>query len=103
MITLEWNGQIVFVFAAPEAQQVEVVGAFDGFDEQTVPMTRGDDGLWRAAVCPGPGSYLFRYRVDGNRWEIDEEAHGISEGADGTCKSRVWCPPLRLDPDSLAA
>jgi hypothetical protein len=34
---------------------------------------------------------------------LDETAHGIHRTADARAKSRIWRPPLRQDPDSLAA
>ena len=65
-------------------------------------MHRGEDGVWRLRFDPGPGVHLFRYLVDDRRWRLDPAAHGTCRSADGRCKSRVWRPPLRLDPDALA-
>lgn len=103
MVNLDLDGTIVFQLVMPDAECVEVIGAFEGYDERTYPMLRGPGGEWRLTIDPGPGEYLFRYRVDGRIWMLDEQAHGICEAADGVEKSRVWLPPLRLDPDSLAA
>jgi 1,4-alpha-glucan branching enzyme len=103
MVSIEADGTIVFALHQPRARCVEVVGAFDGWHEKRLPMQRGDDGVWRLSLDPGPGTYLFRYLVDGRRWRLDPAAHGTCRSADGRCKSRVWRPPLRLDPDALAA
>jgi 1,4-alpha-glucan branching enzyme len=103
MVGIELDGRIVFTLHDLGAERVEVVGAFDGWGEQRLPMEPTGDGWWRLAIDPGPGSYLFRYLVDGTRWVLDGTAHGTCQAADGTVKSRLWRPPLRQDPDSLAA
>jgi 1,4-alpha-glucan branching enzyme len=103
MVSIEADGTITFTIHEPHARRVELVGAFDGWHERHLPMQRGDDGVWRIRIDPGPGACLFRYLVDDRRWRLDPEAHGICRGVDGRCKSRVYRPPLRLDPDALAA
>jgi 1,4-alpha-glucan branching enzyme len=103
MVSIEADGTITFAIRDPQARRIELVGAFDGWHERRLPMHRGEDGVWRICFDPGPGAYLFRYLVDGDRWRLDSHAHGICRGVDGRCKSRVWRPPLRLDPDALAA
>ena len=103
MVSIEADGTIVFSIRQPEARTVELVGAFDGWHERRLSMRRRNDGPWHLAIDPGPGAYLFRYLVDSTQWIVDEDAHGSCIVADGSVKSRVWRPPLRLDPDSLAA
>jgi 1,4-alpha-glucan branching enzyme len=103
MVTIESDGRIAFSLRRPEALQVDVVGTFEGWHERSYPMRRGDDGVWRLSLDPGPGTYLFRYRIDGRHWRLDEEAHGTCLAADGQVKSRVWGPPPRQDPDVIAA
>ena len=103
MVTLEWDGRVTFTCHAPDALSVELVGAFDGFAEQHLPMERQADGTWSVVIQPGPGSHLFAYRIDGETLIPDADAHGVTTSLDGRLMSRVWCPPLRLDPDSIAA
>jgi 1,4-alpha-glucan branching enzyme len=103
MVSYNGEGRLVFEVQAPEAEKVELVGAFHGWHEQCYPMVREDDGRWTISIDAGPGQYLFRYLIDGERWVLDEDAHGTVRTADGSEKSRAWRPPLRLDPDSLAA
>jgi 1,4-alpha-glucan branching enzyme len=102
MVVIELDGRIVFTFRKPDADSVEIVGAFDGWEEQRLAMNPVGGGHWRLTIDPGPGTYLFRYLVDGREWLLDETAHGSCETADGEIKSRLWRPPLQ-DPDSLAA
>ncbi len=103
MVSIEMDGRITFTIHRPEARKVELVGAFDGWHEQRIAMRPAGDGWWRVEIDPGPGEYLFRYLMDGKHWLLDESAHGDFLAGDGSEKSRVWRPPLRLDPDTLAA
>jgi 1,4-alpha-glucan branching enzyme len=103
MVNIELSGTIVFTIDVPLAEAVDLVGAFDGWDERRYPMHRGSGGRWRVALRVASGEYLFRYLVDGRAWMLDPMAHGTCIAVDGALKSRVWRPPLRLDPDGLAA
>jgi 1,4-alpha-glucan branching enzyme len=97
------NGRLLFSISEPDAKQVELFGAFVGWERRSYPMERSADGTWRAVLDIGPGEYLFRYLIDGRRWKLDTKAHGIVRNADGRLVSRVYCPPLQLSADELAA
>lgn len=103
MVTVDIHQGLTFRLDLPHAERVEVVGAFDGWHETAVAMYRGADGVWTAAVDAEPGTYLFRYRVDGESWLLDDDDHGRAVAADGVVKSRAYRPPRALDPDHLAA
>ena len=103
MVTIEGDGTVVFSLFAPQAAEVELVGAFDGWFEQALSMQRDSDGMWSVQLTLPGGTYLFRYRVDGEIWHLDDAAHGECTAGDGARKSRVWIPPARQDPDALAA
>ena len=65
-------------FTLPEAIQAEracLVGEFNDWDAAATPMTRGEDGIYRATLDLEPGrEYQFRYLVDGERWHNDWQA-----------------------------
>lgn len=103
MISIEPDGGVTFTVRIPSAETVELVGAFAGWNDERIPMQRAEDGTWTTRVDPGPGEHLFRYLVDGTRWVLDEEAHGVSLGEAAAPRSRLWRPPGRIDPDSIAA
>ena len=103
MVTIELDGRITLTIDAPDAECVDVVGAFDGWTEQRLPMTREADGRWRLVLDPRPGEYVFRYQIDEMIWAIDAEAHGTVVGDDGVKRSRFWRPPAEQDPDAIAA
>lgn len=92
MVTIGEEGEITFELQEGAARSVEVVGAFEGWHEQHLPMRKERDGTWCLTIDPGPGTYLFRYRIDGHRWRLDDAAHGVGTASDGTRKSRVYRP-----------
>lgn len=59
-----------FSIAAPNARNVQLAGDFTDWQQQAVPMIKGTDGVWRAAVRLAPGIHAYRFLVDG-RWEDD--------------------------------
>ena len=55
-----------------DAQQVAIVGDFNGWDAKATPMAQREaDGSWSARVPLGPGRHVYAFVVDGTRWIID--------------------------------
>jgi 1,4-alpha-glucan branching enzyme len=55
-----------FAVAAPDARRVSLVGDFDGWNPNAVPMRRGADGhTWIVDVHLAPGRHVFAYSIDG--------------------------------------
>ena len=50
---------------APNAQEVYVGGTFNGWDPGQTPMRKGADGTWRVSLRLPPGSYEYKFVVDG--------------------------------------
>ncbi len=65
-------------FILPEAIEARfacVVGEFNNWDKDSIPMTRQPDGLWSAVVEMKAGrEYQYRYFVNGNTWHNDWNA-----------------------------
>jgi len=58
-----------------EAEQVTVVGDFNGWDAAATPMKRSKTGVFKLDLDLEPGrSYQFRYLVDAVTWLNDPEA-----------------------------
>jgi 1,4-alpha-glucan branching enzyme len=59
-----------------EAKTVYLVGDFNNWDEQALPMEKLNDGRFKATIKLSPGKeFQFRYLVDGewhNEWEADK-------------------------------
>jgi 5'-AMP-activated protein kinase regulatory beta subunit len=61
-----------FAFKAPGALRVQLVGDFTHWQEAPITMKKDKDGIWRASVDLEPGSYHYRFVVDGE-WCDDPE------------------------------
>lgn len=62
---------VTFVFYAPKAASVALVGSFNDWDPQKAPMNRGKDGNWTLQVKLPQGRYEYLFLVDGARYETD--------------------------------
>ena len=64
-----------FVFAAPRARRVSLVGEFNGWNAEATPMHRSADGvLWAASLALPPGRHLYAFVVDDSTWLPDPDA-----------------------------
>jgi hypothetical protein len=67
--------QVSFVFLAPAASNVSVVGEFNDWDTGATPLARVDErGIWTVTLPLRPGRYLYMFVVDGTRWAPDPAA-----------------------------
>ena len=67
----------VTFYATPEtnAQQVYLVGDFNGWQEDSLPMQPLKDGRFKLAIDLDTNQvYQFRYLVNGTDWQNDTEA-----------------------------
>jgi len=62
--------RIEFVLEMPQAEQVILMGDFNEWDPKTHPMRKDKNGVWRKIVMIFPGSYEYRFWVDGE-WYND--------------------------------
>jgi len=75
-----------FRYKAPDAKSVEVMCEFNGW--KSVAMTKGDDGVWTAKVSLSPGTYAYKFLVNGTDWVLDPE-NSAKKTADGIENSAV--------------
>lgn len=61
-----------FRFSAPTAMSVLLAGDFTHWQQQAIPMHKGPDGVWTVTVNLPPGTYHYRFIVDGE-WQDDPE------------------------------
>jgi 1,4-alpha-glucan branching enzyme len=61
--------EVEFSFYAPEAREVFLAGEFNQWDIQSFPMRKDEEGIWRRMVELNPGSYEFKFFVDGAWFE----------------------------------
>jgi hypothetical protein len=65
---------VTFVFYAPKAKSVSLVGTFNDWDPEKTPMNRGKDGTWSVQVSLPQGRHEYLFLVDGSRYESDPNA-----------------------------
>jgi hypothetical protein len=72
---------VKFVFVAPQAAKVSLVGDFNGWDATKTPMVRAPhSGLWTVTLPLTAGRHLYSFVVDGTSWSADPAAP-IAPGA----------------------
>ena len=63
------DGTVTFNLYAPEAKQVSVTGDFAEIKQETLPMTRQENGVWTATTAVlAPELYSYSMNVDGQRF-----------------------------------
>ena len=73
-----------------EADKVQLLGDFNDWTPET--MKKYKNGKHKSTVNLDPGNtYQFRYLVDGERWENDDEADRLLPTEFGVENSAVVC------------
>ena len=70
--------KVSFAILDPEAQSVALVGDFTEWEAKAVQLKKQKNGQWKATVPLAPGSYEYRFLVDG-QWRDDPQ-----------CQERRW-------------
>jgi 1,4-alpha-glucan branching enzyme len=66
------KSQQTFSFNAPGALSVQLVADFTHWEKSPLNLRKESDGMWRTAVDLEPGTYHYRFLVDG-QWRDDPE------------------------------
>lgn len=61
-----------FSITAPAALRVALVGDFTQWQEKPINLIRQESGVWSATVELAPGTYHYRFVVDGE-WRDDPD------------------------------
>ena len=80
-----------FVFVAPNAKSVALVGDFNDWNVNETPLqpVQKQQGVWSVSVPLPPGRYTYTFVVDGETWVADPSAPPALEDDFGTPKSVV--------------
>lgn len=66
---------VTFVFRAPGATRVSLVGDFNGWDPDATPLARATTGeIWTAQVPLEHGLHAYAFVIDGQDWAPDPSA-----------------------------
>jgi hypothetical protein len=75
---------VTFVFRAPGASRVALVGDFNGWDPEATPLKRATLGdTWTAQVPLPRGLHAYAFVVDGRDWAPDPSAPLAAEATFG--------------------
>lgn len=77
-----------FSFQAPGAHQVLLAGDFTRWLTNPIPLHKQPDGAWKATASLAPGTYHYRFLVDGE-WRDDPECKVSVQNPFGTRNSVV--------------
>ena len=82
--------KVDFSFSAPYAESVLIAGDFNDWDATSHPMKRDKKGVWNASLNLSPGTYQYRFFVDGE-WQSDPGCADCVENPFGTlnCVKKV--------------
>jgi len=88
----------LLVFRAGQGvQSVSVAGEFNGWNKNANPMRKDADGVtWRTSVLLDPGSYQYKFVLDGDKWTVDPLSPTRTE-ADGNVNSLLLVTPPGYD------
>lgn len=70
------RGETEFRLLRPDARQVYLVGDFNDWQENDLPMSKSDEGEWVCRLPLPEGVYQFKYLVDGE-WCEDRSMDGV--------------------------
>jgi 1,4-alpha-glucan branching enzyme len=62
---------VTFEYFDPSATIVTLVGNFNQWDPKARPLKRDAGGLWKVTMRLEPGTYPYKFVVNGERWEED--------------------------------
>ncbi|HUL02298.1 MAG TPA: isoamylase early set domain-containing protein [Gemmatimonadales bacterium] len=92
----EGEGIAQFVARFPGARSVAVVGSFNDWRPESIPLDDSDhDGVWGATVVLPAGAHEYMFVVDGERWIADPLAERFVEDDFGRENSVVIVRPRR--------
>ena len=74
---------VTFELPGVQAETVSVVGDFNNWEPANGAMKRRKDGVWTKAIRLAPGTYRFRYVVEGDQWLNDPAADGYEPSGFG--------------------
>jgi 1,4-alpha-glucan branching enzyme len=75
-----------FKYKAPDATSVELMCENNGW--KAVPMTKGEEGIWSTKVTLSPGTYAYKFLVNGKDWVFDPD-NSAKKSVDGNENSAV--------------
>ena len=82
MTSCDRDGVVTFRFYRPNVSLVSVLGTFNGWCGDSLPMASAGDGWWSLEAELPAGDYRFRFFADGE-WFTDFAANGVENAKFG--------------------
>ena len=79
---------VKFVYHAPSASSVRLVGDFNQWNKEKTPLRKSSDGYWTIELEFKPGRYNYLFYIDETRWAPDPAA-SLNEDDDFGRKNSV--------------
>ena len=79
------DGVVRFIHVDAAAKSVHLVGDFNGWSPTATPLDREADGTWAASVFLDPGTYEYKFFVDG-QWLLDVDNPEVSENGNSVVR-----------------
>ncbi|OOC43488.1 isoamylase [Thermosipho sp. 1074] len=78
------DDKVVFTFKeAVDAKVVYLAGTFNNWSSSSIAMEK-EEGVWKISLKLEPGTYQYKYVIDGKNWKEDPEAPGyVDDGFGG--------------------
>lgn len=67
--------KVEFLLYAPQANEVILLGDFNEWKGEKYRMKKGNLGTWERILMLPPGTYEYKYVVDGTWWENTSDHH----------------------------
>jgi 1,4-alpha-glucan branching enzyme len=75
--------KVIFSVTAPQVSSVSGAGDFNNWNTISHPMKRDKKGVWKVSLNLAPGTYQYRFFVDGG-WQSDPSCTDCVENLFGT-------------------
>lgn len=75
--------KVTFALQAPDAREVRLAGSFTEWESSPMVLRKQKDGTWKKTVPLKPGTYEYRFMVDG-QWMDDPNCSARRPNAFGT-------------------
>jgi hypothetical protein len=85
----EGGREVRFALRAPGAEEVALVGDFNGWEPRPMHL---EDGRWRLTCILGPGLHHFGFMVDGD-WALPPDAPGVVDDGWGRRNASIVVEP----------
>ena len=88
LTSLRSSEKTFICYAGPNATRVFLAGDFNDWRTAAAPMTKTNDGSWRAKARLAPGEHQYKFIVDG-QWVHDQAAERQVLNSYGTLNSVI--------------